>query len=631
MGLTPALQRLPPVLDVAAAAAAVAALPDGAWLPISDGGGSLGGVAVPLVAPGGVAGFDFSLAGPAAATDVLAGSPSLFDLLRTLLVSLGATVARARVAHCRAAATIPTACLGYQHFRRRVVVVALQAPDSLALACGGEQVALRAGEVWQIDVRRPHHLENPTQRDCRLLVIELGESLRSPALRDPAGTASPSENALGREWLEPYAYRLLTPDELGGLCREIVAGVAAAGLAAEEQRLVECELAALQAGWQAAFARYGHARAGELTYQDVLVRWRQGLCPLLNRRGIARSAVAVIDSALAVAPPAAHVLHRPLPPLSPPSIEVIERALAGRGVPASTQPLFTRPLFIVSAPRAGSTVLFDLLARLPGAVTLGGESHAVIRGIPALHPAARGYASDALSAADATPAVAAEFRQALAARLRWRDGSGLFAGSPPIAGETPRFIEKTPANALRLPFLRSVFPEAQFIYLQRDARENISSLLEGWRERRFIAYPALPGWPHAGWSFLLPPGWQDYVGRPLVEIAAFQYRAANAAIARDLADLPPTRVTCLDFAELVASPATVLRRLADFAGLRWDGDAEAAATAGLRLSKVTLSAPRPGKWRRHADELATVLTDCGSAFPVTPSPAEDPPLDTGLA
>src|SRR5215212_5453939 len=68
-------------------------------------------------------------------------------------------------------------------------------------------------------------------------------------------------------------------------------------------------------------------------------------------------------------------------------------------------PRLARPLIIVSAPRAGSTLLFDTLARFPDVWTISEESHEIIEGIPALHPAAHGYASNRLTEADAAPPI----------------------------------------------------------------------------------------------------------------------------------------------------------------------------------------------------------------------------------
>ena len=56
-----------------------------------------------------------------------------------------------------------------------------------------------------------------------------------------------------------------------------------------------------------------------------------------------------------------------------------------------------RPVFILTPPRAGSTLLFKVLADAPDAWTIGGESHRVIEDIPALDPRRRGFDSVTLS------------------------------------------------------------------------------------------------------------------------------------------------------------------------------------------------------------------------------------------
>ena len=135
----------------------------------------------------------------------------------------------------------------------------------------------------------------------------------------------------------------------------------------------------------------------------------------------------------------------------------------------------------MAAPRSGSTFLFETLARSPTVWTIGGESHGVFESLARLNPANRGYDSNRLTAADADPATAAAVRAGFLARLRDRDGQPLPAGRTGI-----RLLEKTPKNALRIPFLRAVFPDALFIYLYREPRENLSSIIEAWKSGRFV-------------------------------------------------------------------------------------------------------------------------------------------------
>jgi len=50
-----------------------------------------------------------------------------------------------------------------------------------------------------------------------------------------------------------------------------------------------------------------------------------------------------------------------------------------------------------------------------------------------------------------------------------------------------RLLEKTVSNALRIPFLQSMFPKAQFVHLVRDGRDVVSSSYELWNRPQFSA------------------------------------------------------------------------------------------------------------------------------------------------
>ena len=114
---------------------------------------------------------------------------------------------------------------------------------------------------------------------------------------------------------------------------------------------------------------------------------------------------------------------------------------------------FDRPIFVVGAPRSGTSLLFETLARSPTVWTVGGESHGVIEGVPGLHPANRGLDSNRLTRTDATPVTAERLRAAFLQELRDRAGQPL---PPDVDGV--RMLEKTPKNTLRVPFLNAIFP-----------------------------------------------------------------------------------------------------------------------------------------------------------------------------
>lgn len=270
-------------------------------------------------------------------------------------------------------------------------------------------------------------------------------------------------------------------------------------------------------------------------------------------------------------------------------------------------PRLVQPLIIVSAPRAGSTLLFETLAHFPDLWTIGEESHEIIEGIPALHPAAHGYASNRLTAADVTPQIITSLHDRFARQLQDHQGHQLIDLPTDQQPAQVRLLEKTPKNALRIPFLRALFPDARFLFLYRDPAENIGSILEGWQNPRFIAYRSLPGWPQGAWRFLLTPGWETLRERPLVEIAAHQWQVANETILADLATLPREAWRLVCYTDLVADPKQTLDQIAAFAELHWDEAIEQVVSQALPVSRMTFSAPAPEKWRKHEAALATVL------------------------
>ncbi|MES1263065.1 MAG: sulfotransferase, partial [Peristeroidobacter soli] len=75
-----------------------------------------------------------------------------------------------------------------------------------------------------------------------------------------------------------------------------------------------------------------------------------------------------------------------------------------RPTQATPTPRIERPIFIIAAPRSGSTLLFETLAESHSICTLGGESHGAIEGAqPALRPGAPGVDSNRLESRHATP------------------------------------------------------------------------------------------------------------------------------------------------------------------------------------------------------------------------------------
>jgi hypothetical protein len=266
--------------------------------------------------------------------------------------------------------------------------------------------------------------------------------------------------------------------------------------------------------------------------------------------------------------------------------------------------LFDRPVIILAAPRSGSTLLFETLAAARNTWTIGGESHQIIEGVQSLNPNSGQVDSNRLTGDHANEQLAQFIRSRFARLLKDRDGRE-FLQHRDIQGL--RFIEKTPKNALRLPFMEKVFPDALYIFLFRDVRANLSSMMEAWKARRWVTYPQLKGWQGPPWSLLLPPGWQQLNGRPLEEICAFQWESANRILLDDLEQIPRRRWTTLNYQSLLDDPESAIGQLCEFAGLEMDERLQERVQRPLPLSRLTHTQPAADKWRKNAAEIESVV------------------------
>jgi hypothetical protein len=259
---------------------------------------------------------------------------------------------------------------------------------------------------------------------------------------------------------------------------------------------------------------------------------------------------------------------------------------------------FERPVFLMGAPRSCSTLLFQTLAQSGHLWSIGDESHHLIEQFPQLNPLEQ--ADSNRVTADALDAPLRDgLRVAFAQQLRDR------IGRAPTSGTAVRLLEKTPKNALRIPFLNALFPDALFIHLVRDPKDNLSSIMDAWRSRRFVTYPSF-GTVNGPWSLLLPPGWRDQLGQPLAEVAAFQWQAAHRHILDDLAAIAPERRCTVNAAELLQDPRALVDKLFRFIGIPVDEQFAAYLAKPLPTSVHTLTPPQAEKWRRNGASVARV-------------------------
>jgi hypothetical protein len=172
---------------------------------------------------------------------------------------------------------------------------------------------------------------------------------------------------------------------------------------------------------------------------------------------------------------------------------------------------------------------------------------------------------------------------------------------------------------MRVPYLHRLFPNARFVYIHRDGRDNVASLIDGWLHDGHFALSKtlgpLPCGIHiAGgaiqdWSFLLPPGWRDYNEAPLEDVCAYQWSTTNRLALDALQRLPAAQSIRVRYEDLFDRPEEMFREV--FARLELpydDAVRRRCATLASRPTSIVQGAPKRSKWKeRHAAEIERIL------------------------
>ncbi len=602
MRLPKPFYQLPVRFDVKSLLADVARIPANAWAahPNDIEGNS----SVRLISAGG--GENDEVSGHMLPTSHLQGAP----YLRQVLTSFGVVWSRSRLMRLAPGATVPLhADINYHWYSRVRIHIPVQTHPDVSFHCGDEQVHMAAGEAWLFDNWRLHSVENPTSVERIHLVADTSGT--APFWRFAAQSGQPvaewrqhtfdpgnetpvmTENNTPPDVMPAAEVELLLRDLQG----ELVAADPgdAANNAILQYRLLLDDFCR---DWRQLCALHGNGEDGLANFQAACASLRAA-SRLIGAQLVMRtnrvSAHRVLEG---------RVLRHLF--ASTPVTAVTAQAQAPTPATRPVARDLRQPIFIVAAPRSGSTLLFETLAAHRSVATLGGEAHWLVEGIPELRPRSGQTDSNRLTASAMTPAVAEQICAGIRTRLQDSDGR-------PALASNLRFLEKTPKNALRIPFFRQLFPDARFVFLWRDPRENISSIIEAWRSGNWITYASLPGWD-GPWSMLLPPQWQLQRGRPLDEIAAWQWDSANRYIIDDLALLPREQWTAVSYAELRDAAPETLERLCRFLGLGVDSTLAQRLAQPLPLSRHTHTPPALDKWRSNEDLIGRILPGVESTW-----------------
>lgn len=187
---------------------------------------------------------------------------------------------------------------------------------------------------------------------------------------------------------------------------------------------------------------------------------------------------------------------------------------------------------------------------------------------------------DRFTEAQATPKVIKRIR---AAFLRYQEANG-----------GRRIMEKTPSNCLRVPFIRKVFPEAKFIHLVRDGRDNVSSCLGRWtmpinqsRLMRRLWETPVWEWPKylprflndrfgrylrgtpvvKSWGVVYPGMYDDLKKMKLEEVVATQWVRCVETAEEDFSAIEADRWIQCRYEDFVLSPVEHFERFCAHTGL----------------------------------------------------------------
>jgi len=275
---------------------------------------------------------------------------------------------------------------------------------------------------------------------------------------------------------------------------------------------------------------------------------------------------------------------------------VLELKRKARGVVWTlTRPQVPDPVFVIGCSRSGTTITFETIAASGAFLHFNHELPQFWNGLHGPHR--NHWDSEAAGPNDARP----EHRDAALRFFYQRLGAG------PV-------LDKTCINTLRVPYLHKLFPQAKFVFIYRDGRDNVSSMMDGWRYGRtdggfglekFLGPSpepvAINGGEFREWHFFLPPGWRAYNRASLEEVCAFQWVSANRLALEARGSIPEKQWIQVRYEDLFERPVEMFRELFERLDLPF-GDALRARCAHLEPTSIVKGAPKKDKWKERNGE-----------------------------
>ncbi|MBE9171208.1 sulfotransferase [Pleurocapsales cyanobacterium LEGE 06147] len=268
-----------------------------------------------------------------------------------------------------------------------------------------------------------------------------------------------------------------------------------------------------------------------------------------------------------------------------------------QGLLRSVVPRFKTPIFILAAPRSGSTYLYELVRRMSYSYSFATENTPLwLRAFP---PHEMSTKSEYISLEDCSDERLNNFKSLLALKIvfdrknfRVKPILENFISRKPISC----YVEKTISNCFHVEAINLLFPDAIFIHLVRDGRANVSSMIEGWD--RFVNVNAVISKPASinHWSYPMPPEWHEQIEKPIEEICAWSWIMHNQCVLSSFKDRTNPNYLRIKYEDLRDNPMLVLKKISKHASI----DISDTCLSYLNKnpnSKTTISSPKPEKWK----------------------------------
>lgn len=296
-------------------------------------------------------------------------------------------------------------------------------------------------------------------------------------------------------------------------------------------------------------------------------------------------------------------------------LDIFSSNQAAAGLLQAITPEFEYPVFILSAPRSGSSYLFEIVRRMQDVIAFKTENSPLwFRIFP--YSDTFSDISDYIDPEQISDQKCASLRSLIALKLLFKTDEKpqkILYQNFLRRQKIDSYVEKTISNCFHLEALNQIFPDARYIHLVRDGRSNISSMIEAWNTFVKVGIPPLPATATVDyWSYAMPPGWQSHINRPLEEMAAWSWIEHNRYVLEHFgvssnSHSPPKHYLQMSYEQLRDHPLDAIKKISDFTGLQLSP----ATTTYLdekQPSWSTISLPKKDKWKQvNYDKINKIL------------------------